>query len=105
MSSKNTTTIHKYTENIKINKLYTYTLNLKTIISPSCTTYSFPSSLTCHFSLAAFHVPCVASASYETTSALINHFSKSVCIAHAACGALLSIGIVQALDSFSPVVK
>jgi hypothetical protein len=42
---------------------------------------------------------------YLTTSALMNHLSKSECIAQAACGAVESNGIVQALVSFSQVVK
>jgi len=45
------------------------------------------------------------SSSQRTTSALINPLSKSVWIAPAACGAVDPIGIAQALDSFSQVVK
>jgi hypothetical protein len=35
----------------------------------------------------------------------MNHLSKSVCIAPAACGAVDHFLIVQAFVSFSPVVK
>jgi len=67
--------------------------------------YSLPSSLTNHFSFALFHEPLEMRSSYETISALMNHFSKSVWIAPAACGAVDAIGIVQDLVSSSPVVK
>ncbi len=73
--------------------------------SPSWTMYSFPSNFTSHFSLAFDQVPLLRRSSYFTTSALMNPFSKSVWIAHAACGALDPIGIVHDLVSSSPVVK
>jgi len=40
-----------------------------------------------------------------TTSALINHFSKSVCMTPAACGADAHFLTVQALTSCSQAVK
>jgi hypothetical protein len=78
---------------------------LNIITSQSFTIYSFHSNLTSHFSLALDQDHEASKSLQLTISALINHFSKSVCIAHAACGAVLHIGIAQALDSFSQVVK
>jgi len=55
--------------------------------------------------LALDHHQALIKLSQLTISAFINHLSKSVCIAHAACGAVDHFLIVQALVSFSPVVK
>jgi len=67
--------------------------------------YSFPSSQTFAFSLAPAQPPNSTKSFQFTTSALINHFSKSVWITPAACGAFAPTGIVQALTSCSPAVK
>lgn len=58
--------------------IFIYTLNRNNITSPSFTTYSFPSSLTNPFSLAAAILPAVTKSSKLTVSARINPFSKSV---------------------------
>jgi hypothetical protein len=58
-----------------------------------------------HESLALDRDQTDSKSEYLTTSALINHLSKSECIAQAACGAVEANGIVQALVSFSQVVK
>lgn len=73
--------------------------------SPSFTMYSLPSNLTNHFSFALLREPVEMISLYDTISALINHFSKSVWMAPAACGAVDPIGIVHDLVSSSPVVK
>ncbi len=82
-----------------------YTLNLNIITSPSFTMYSFPSNLINHFSLALFRDQQVTRSVYFTTSALMNHLSKSVWIAQAAWGAVEAIGIVHDFVSSSHVVK
>jgi hypothetical protein len=55
--------------------------------------------------LALARDPSANKFSQLTTSAFINHLSKSVCIAHAACGAVEFFLMVRALVSFSQVVK
>ena len=55
-----------------------YTLNLKRTISPSCITYSLPSRRTSPFSFADAIVPHDIRSLYETISARIKPFSKSV---------------------------
>ena len=67
--------------------------------------YSFHCSLRCHDSLAFDRDHDLTKSSYAITSALINHLSKSVWIAHAACGAVDHFGIVRERLSFSHVVK
>ena len=56
-----------------------YTLKRNSMISPSWTTYSFPSRRSKPFSLHAWKLPRSRSFSYGTTSALINPFSMSEC--------------------------
>ena len=51
-----------------------YTLNLNTIISPSCTIYSFPSIRAFPFSRAPDHPPNSTRSFQFTVSALINFF-------------------------------
>src|SRR6266478_2000729 len=48
------------------------------ITSPSCTTYSFPSNLTCAFSRAAPRLPAASKSFHRTTSARMNPFSMSL---------------------------
>lgn len=55
-----------------------YTLNLKCMTSPSCTTYSLPSTPIFPASLTACSEPYFTKSSYLITSARINPFSKSV---------------------------
>src|SRR6266404_5247692 len=48
------------------------------ITSPSCTTYSFPSNLTCAFSRAAPRLPAASKSFHRTTSARMKPFSMSL---------------------------
>ena len=82
-----------------------YTLNLNRTTSPSCITYSLPSSLTSPFSLAPVIPPHLTRSSNETTSALMKPFSKSVCIFPAAWGAFVPLVMVHARTSWGPAVR
>ena len=74
-------------------------------MSPSCTLYSLPSLLSLPNSLALLSPLHSIKSSYETVSALIKPFLKSVCILPAASGAKVSFFIVQARASSGPTVK
>jgi len=62
----------------------TYTLNLKCMTSPSCTTYSFPSTRMSPFSFTAASLPRRSRSSTCITSALMKPRSKSVWMTPAA---------------------
>ena len=73
--------------------------------SPSFTKYSLPSNLIFAL-LFEFADPLLCTKSVnDTVSALMNPFSKSVCISPAAFGAVQFFDIVNALDSSEPEVK
>ncbi len=74
-------------------------------MSPSCTSYSFPSERTRPASRAAFIEPHRTNSSYGRTSARINPRSKSLWITPAASGARAPRRAVQARTSFSLKVK
>ena len=74
-------------------------------MSPSCITYSLPSSRTRPFSLAAAMEPQAMRSSKATTSARMKPRSKSVWIFPAAWGALVPLVMVQARTSGSPAVR
>src|SRR5882724_7347767 len=63
------------------------------ITSPSCTTYSFPSNLTCAFSRAAPRLPAASKSFHRTTSARMKPFSMSLLIAPAAFTAIAPLRI------------
>ncbi len=75
------------------------------MMSPSCTTYSFPSLASLPAARQAASLRSVTKSSYLMTSARMKPFSKSVWITPAACGALSPLRMVQARHSSAPAVK
>mmetsp|Transcript_42390 Transcript_42390/g.90199 ORF Transcript_42390/g.90199 Transcript_42390/m.90199 type:complete len:325 (-) Transcript_42390:540-1514(-) len=73
--------------------------------SPSCTTYSFPSSLSFPRFFTSASLPQSTRSSYDIVSALMNPLSKSPWITPAALGAFHPLPIVHALVSVGPDVK
>src|SRR5690606_5239865 len=82
-----------------------HVLNLKSITSPSWTTYSLPSARDSPCSRAAFHPFTRTKSSYATVSARMKPRSKSEWMTPAASGALAPRRTVHARTSFSPAVK
>jgi hypothetical protein len=81
------------------------TLKRNNKISPSSTTYSFPSDRISPLSFAAFCEPSRSKSAKASVSARMKPRSKSVWISPAAWGARLPRRMVQARTSFSPAVK
>src|SRR5690606_4216205 len=82
-----------------------YTLNRKSMMSPSWTTYSRPSLRISPRSRAALSEPASTKSAQLRVSARMKPRSKSEWISPAASGARVPSRMVQARTSFSPAVK